>query len=295
MSASVPTRPRRARRAVRARIAATAGSPPSGRTETIAADVLRAAREVAARLAGERAGAVVLVGSRVRGDTHDHSDLDLIALGRGPVRRLEVHLPFVVSVQWQTPAEVREGFSNLADLSPIPGWRHAVIVRDPKRQAAVLKREALAWTWNAAGSRVDGWVAEQITDYSEEVLKLVGYLRAGRYSAAAVQRSVLASRLPRVLAVHRRTLYDGDAQLYEAICSGMGEPWRRAHRKALGVQAETLEQTCGAALELYALAAEETKQLFDERQFAVVRGACTAAGFPIGRRAATREATTARR
>jgi hypothetical protein len=66
----------------------------------------------------------------------------------------------------------------------------------------------------------------------------------------------------------------------------MGEPWRRAHRRALGVQAETLEQTCGAALELYALAVEDTKRLFDERQFAVVRGACTAAGFPIGRRPA---------
>jgi len=256
---------------------------------------LRAAREVAARLAGERAEAVVVVGSRVRGDAHDHSDLDLIALGRGPVRRLEVHEPFVVSVQWRTPAQVRDGFTNLVDLSTIPGWRHAVIVHDPVKQAAALKREALAWTWQTVGPRIDAWTAEQITDYAEEVFRLVGSLRAGRYSAAAVQRSVLALRLPRVLAVHRRTLYDGESQLYEAICAGMGEPWRRAHRRALGVQAETLEQTCGAALELYALAAEATKQLFDERQFAVVRGACTAAGFPIGRRPAAREAIKARR
>ena len=158
-----------------------------------------------------------------------------------------------------------------------------------------MKREALAWTWDAVGPRADAWVAEQMTGYAEEVLRLVGSLRAGRYSAAAVQRSVLALRLPRVLAVHRRTLYDGDSQLYEAICAGMGEPWRRAHRRALGVQADTFEQTCGAALELYALAVEETKQLFDERQFAVVRGACTAAGFPIGRRPAAREAIKSRR
>jgi len=162
------------------------------------------------------------------------------------------------------------------------------VLYDPRRQAAALKREALAWTWDAVGSRADAWVAEQITDYAEEVLKLAGYLRAGRYSAAAAQRSVLALRLPRVLAVHRRTLYDGDSQLYEAICAGMGELWRRAHRRALGVQAESLEQTCGAALELYALAAEETKHLLDDRQFAVVRGASTAAGFPIGRRQGAR-------
>ncbi|HEV2280902.1 MAG TPA: nucleotidyltransferase domain-containing protein [bacterium] len=270
-------------------------SRPADRANAVAPDVMRAAREVAGRLAKERAEAVVLVGSRVRGDAHDHSDLDLIALGRGPLRRLEIHEPFVVSVQWRTAAQVRDGFSNLADLSAILGWRRAVIVHDPKKLAAGVRREALAWTWDAPGARADAWVAEQITDYAEEVFRLVGSLRAGRYSAAAVQRSVLALRLPRVLAVHRRTLYDGDSQLYEAIVAGMGEPWRRAHRRALGVQAETLEQTCGAALELYALAAEETKQLLDERQFAVVRGACAAAGFPIGRRPAAREAVKPRR
>ncbi len=262
---------------------------PAGRADTVAPDVLRAAREVADGLAAQRAEAVVLVGSRVRGDAHDHSDLDLIALGRGPGRRLEVHEPFVVAVQWRTAAQVRGGFADLGDLSTVPGWRRALVLYDPKRQAALLKREALAWTWDTLGSRPDTWVAEQITDHAEEVFKLAGSLRAGRYSAAAAQRSVLALRLPRVLAVHRRTLYDGDSHLYEAICAAMGEPWRRAHRRALGVEAETLEQTCGAALELYALAAEETKQLLDERQFAVVRGACTAAGFPIGRRPAARK------
>ena len=263
--------------------------------ESVDPEVMRAARDVADRLVKARAEAVALVGSRARGDVHDHSDLDLISVGRGPVRRLEVHEPYVVSVQWQTPVQVRDGFSNLADLSPVPGWRRAVIVYDPKKTAAGLKREALAWSWDALGARADAWVAEQVTDYAEEVFQLVGSLRATRYSAAAVQRSVLALRLPRVIAVHRRTLYDGDSQLYEAICAALGEPWRRAHRRALGVQAETLEQTCGAALELYALAAEETKQLMDDRQFAVVRGACTAAGFPIGRRPAARQAIKPRR
>ena len=297
MSAAAHARPqRKASIRVDAAPAATrARRTAADRTGTVAPDVLRAAREVADRLATERAEAVALVGSRVRGDAHEHSDLDLIALGRGPVRRLEVHEPFVVSVQWRTPAQVHEAFSDLADLSAIPGWRRAVILHDPKRQAAALKREALAWNWDALGQQANAWVAEQITDYAEEVFRLVGSLRAGRYSAAAAQRSVLALRLPRVLAVHRRTLYDGDSQLYEAICAGMGEPWRRAHRRALGVQAETLEQTCGAALELYALAAEEIKQLLDERQFAVVRGACTAAGFPIGRRPAARESVKPRR
>ena len=268
---------------------ARARTRPAGRPDTVAPDVLRAARELADGLAAQRADAVVLVGSRVRGDAHDHSDLDLIALGRGAVRRLEVHEPFVVAVQWRTVAQVRAGFADLEDLGSVPGWRRALVLHDPKRLAASLKREALAWTWDALGPRPDAWVAEQITDYAEEVFRLVGSLRAGRYSAAAAQRSVLALRLPGVLAVHRRTLYDGDSHLYEAICAAMGEPWRRAHRRALGVDAETLEATCGAALELYALAAEETKQLLDERQFAVVRRACTAAGFPIGRRAPARK------
>lgn len=294
-AAARPRHPRRVHPRDDAAPARAGARRAADRTAPVAPDVLRAAREVADRLAAQRAEAVVLVGSRVRGDAHEHSDVDLIALGRGPVRRLEVHEPFVVSVQWRTPAQVREAFADLGDLSAIPGWRRAVVLYDPKRQAGALKREALAWTWDELGPRADAWVAEAVTGCAEDVLRLVGSLRAGRYSTAAALRSVLALRLPRVLAVHRRTLYDGDSQLYEAICAGMGEPWRRAHRRALGVQAETLEQTCGAALELYALAAEETKPLLDDRQFAVVRGACTAAGFPIGRRpAAHRAAAPAR-
>jgi hypothetical protein len=67
--------------------------------------------------------------------------------------------------------------------------------------------------------------------------------------------------------------------LYGATCAGMGDAWRRARRRAL---------------EPYALAAEDTKQLLDDRQFAVVRGACRAAGFPIGRRPAAREDVASR-
>src|SRR5690349_13075610 len=106
----VPSSGPRARGAVRARTAPSgraARPSPEGRADSAAPDVVRAAREVAERLAQERAEAVALVGSRVRGDAHDHSDLDLIALGRGPVRRLEIHEPFVVSVQWRTAAQVR--------------------------------------------------------------------------------------------------------------------------------------------------------------------------------------------
>jgi len=58
----------------------------------------------------------------------------------------------------------------------------------------------------AGAAECDEWVAEQVTGYVEEVLKLIPALRTGSRSTEAVQRSLLAIYLAPALAVRRRIL-----------------------------------------------------------------------------------------
>jgi hypothetical protein len=158
-----------------------------------------------------------------------------------------------------------------------------MILYDPRGIAKTLKRTAQDWSWKCLGNRVDRWVAEELTSYSEEVHKLVGNLRLGRRSAAAVQRSLLAIRIAPILAVHHRILYDTENQLWDLVSTRMGPEWTRLQSIALGESNGEFEETCEAVLQLFSLAAQEVKPLLDERQYTVVAEACEIAGYPITR------------
>lgn len=239
------------------------------------AAALRVARELARELPAEGAKAVVLFGSWARGDAYPESDLDIGALGPGPAYRLERRRGFLVSVSWRTPVGWRREFRDPASVGgAIPGWRRAKILHDPRGIAAKLKAEARAWSWARLGKRPDAWVAEELTGWAEEVHRLIGGLSLGRVQAAAVQRSVLALRLATVLAVRHRILYDSENRLWDLVAAEMGPRWRRAQAKALGVRRVGFLEGCDAALELFALAAEDVEPLLDHRQRAVVAHAC---------------------
>jgi hypothetical protein len=65
------------------------------------------------------------------------------------------------------------------------------------------------------------------------------------------------------------------------IAARMGELWSRAQGTAFGAGGEAFEDTCRAALLLYALAAREALPLLNVEQLAVVRHACTVGGYPV--------------
>lgn len=243
----------------------------------------RVARELTGELVAAGAEAVVLLGSHARGAAHRHSDIDLYALGPGPAYRLERRGDFLVAVSWRTAAQEREAFLTPARAGgAIPAWRRALLLADPAGSAAALVREARDWTWDAIGrARCDAWVAEEVTGYAEEVQKLVGSLALRQTWTAAVQRAVLALRLAPILAVHRRLLYETENQLWALVAAALGKRWARAQGVALGAGGEPFERTCAAALELYGLAALETRRLLDRRQHAVVAHACALAGHPL--------------
>ena len=247
-------------------------------------DPFSVAREAAEGLVGDGAEAVVLVGSHARGNSEPESDVDILAIGPQAFSfRLERRGGLLVSVTSRPLEAYRRELTDPGHVcAAVPGWRGAVVLRDPAGMAASLIEEARAWTWLPLERRCDGWVAEELCSLAEEVHKLVAALRGGRGTTAAAQRSVLAVRLAPVVAVHRRILYGSENRLWDLVGDAMGEGWGRTQSAALGLGNESFEETCRAALGLYGLAANEVHHLFDGRQGRVVRHARELGGLANG-------------
>jgi predicted nucleotidyltransferase len=243
---------------------------------------LKTGRAVSQRLIRQGAEGVVLFGSWVRGDAYKESDLDIHAIGKGPRYGLERFEDFLISISWATAKQHRQAFKDPSKAAGvIPGWRSAAIIYDPKGIAKALKKEAQEWRWTALGRKVDAWVAEELTGWAEEVHRLVGNLQRGNRSAASVQRSLLAIHMAPILALHHRILYDTENQLWNLVSARMGLEWARIQSVALGEGGQSFKDTCKAALQLFALAAQEVKHLLNQRQYQVVVHACEIALQPM--------------
>lgn len=245
-------------------------------------------QDVANELSGRGAHAVVLVGSHARGDAHARSDIDLYAIGSGPEYHLERRGGHLLAISWRTRDAVRDSFSAVAEAGvSVPAWRDAILLLDRGAVASALQMEAVAWRWEDLGDAPDRWVAAEVTGYAEEVQKLHAALDgdiAGDGAGPAlvgVQRSVLATRMAGILAVHRRLLYESENVLWDRVAELIGDGWRRVQSAALALEGESLQQSAAAALQLYAMAAGEVRSLLDERQLAVVRHATALAGHPL--------------
>ena len=242
------------------------------------------ARRVASELAVGGAKAVVIVGSHARGEAGPESDLDLLAVGdESYPPRLDVREGTLVSVSMQPLAEHRGAFEE-PDLvcEVVPGWRDALVMHDPEGLAASLVGQARGWTWGPLERRCDGWVAEEVTARAETVHKLVGALGGGWPPTSSVKRTLLATRLARVLGVHCRILYGSEDRLWHLLPEAMGEEWGQAQSAALGRDG-SLAASCAAALRMYELAAVEVTHLLDDRQERVVRQARAVAAAHLGR------------
>jgi len=159
----------------------------------------------------------------------------------------------------------------------IPAWRSALIIYDPGGVASAIKDDAKRWRWESLSRESDEWVAEHITGWAEEVHRLVGSLQLGRRSISAVVRSTLAMKMAPILAVHQRVFYDTENQLWDLVSARMGTEWSEVQSAALGEGGEDFEDTCEAALELYALTAHEVRHLLNRKQLQVVAHACKVA------------------
>jgi hypothetical protein len=246
-------------------------------------DVFAVALELAREGVARGASSVVVAGSYVRGDARPDSDIDLYFIGDGPEYGLSRRGSFLISSSWQSVEAVRASLREPGRVGGVvPGWRRAVILHDTDGIAAGLQQEAIDWIWEDIGDAIlDRYVADGITGFAEEVHKLVSNRDAGRSTAAAAQRSILALRLAPLLSVHLRMLYETENRLWDLVDDAMGDGWAGAQSAALGMAGESLDATCDAALELYALACRRVWPLFDERERSVVSHACRLGGRPL--------------
>ena len=235
-----------------------------------------AAASVARELVSQGARAVVLMGSHARGEPLPHSDVDLIALGDGPEYRLERRGGHLVAIAWTTTEKVERDFASPGKAGwVVQGWRDAVAIIDPSDAAGRIQQQALSWSWSEIGDDAcNAYVAEEMTSYAEEVHKLVNLLESGNLTGAAVQRSVLALRLAKILGVHLRLLYASENELWSTVGAELGERWQTAQDAALGLGNEEFHDTCLAALDLYRCGVGVVEPLLDERQRSVISGAC---------------------
>jgi hypothetical protein len=213
---------------------------------------------------------VTLHGSHARGDAGLQSDIDLVAIGRGPAYELSRRGRYLVSASWYTRSALMRAFRDPSRIcGAIPGWREAVILVDHEGVAAALKRHAERWTWDRIEGACDRWVADQFTGWTEEIHKLVEALGRNHVVLAAVLRATLAIRLAPILAV-RRILYGSENRLWDVVAEAMGEPWASAQRAALALDGASSEESARAALRLYVIAAAEVRPVLSAQQRRVV-------------------------
>ena len=239
-------------------------------------DPLAVAKEVAADLRRRGATGVALVGSHARGEAHVHSDLDVVALGRGE-GGLRLVGGVLVSESW-LPVEDLDGiWSDVALVGQnVPGWRSARPLADPDGDIAALKQRAEAWTWDQLGDAPDRWVAAEVPAYAEEIFRLIGHLTAGRALAAGVMRNVCANRMAWTLGVHHRLLYETENRLWDLVAERMGAGWLERQRAAFGIGVGFAD-SCWAAADLFAMTGREVDALLSADGRAVVDAAVRAA------------------
>jgi predicted nucleotidyltransferase len=233
--------------------------------------VLEVANEETKGLIGRGARAVILTGSHARGEAHPESDIDLRVVGNGPSSLLKRNQEFLISIKWLGEDEHRSVFKDPEEVGEVvPGWREAVILHDPEGIAAEVQALARRWDWSEIDDETDSWVADEITDYAEEVHTLIGNLDMDQVSGAAAIRSQLALHLAHVLAVHHRILYASENDLWDRVAERMGRSYADSQNKALGVEGDSFAAGCSAALQLFVTAADVVESLLDDRQRAIV-------------------------
>jgi predicted nucleotidyltransferase len=237
--------------------------------------VLPDLQPLVAELVAEGAQVVWLAGSYARGEPGPYSDLDVGVLAgerlRGP-RAFRLYHDVLTSIVWTTPESTRASFRDPAQVGgAIPGWREPLLLHDPDSVGASIRDEARAWTWDVAASRCDDWIAAQLTQLAEEVHKLLNALEAGHETNIAVRRNVLLQRLPLVMSVHRRLLYDSERRLWDVVAGAVGSEWIRHQAAASAPGDVALAASAASALALYRITATEASSVLRDEQRDVVK------------------------
>lgn len=248
-------------------------------------EVLRLARQIAEEVARGHDAAVLLAGSWARGEAHELSDVDLwVVTGRPPRSRHRMlqRGERLVSVKFSTPREERLEMRDPSHFDgAVPGWRSARILRDPRGVAGRLKREAERFRWSSLRGALREFVAGQLAEWAEEVVKMLRALETGERETASVLRNVIANRMAFLRLLPLEVWWTTENGLWERAGRKGGAGFRRAQRSALGTDGSSWRASCEAALRLYSLTARANLRYLTGENRRVVEAACRRAGYPI--------------
>jgi hypothetical protein len=219
------------------------------------------------------AAAIWLAGSRARGDAGPHSDIDIGVIGseRRPTE-FRLHDGVLTSIVWTTAESVRASFVDPSQLgAAVPGWRRAILLFDPTGIGRQLRSAAASWTWADAERVSDAWAAAVFTQLAEEVHKLFNALAAGDIVMALTRRNLVVQRLPLVISIRKRFLYDSERELWSGAAQHLGAGFMADVECALGMHDVDPVRTIEAGLRLYAATGEICRPVLDARQGSVLQ------------------------
>lgn len=221
------------------------------------------------RFDGPGVKALVLAGSRARGDAGPYSDLDLIRLtsddgARGAEAESYLIEGRLVVVSDAGPSAVEDWFSSpWAATKVVGGLRSARALLDRDATFARVQARARAFVWDASMQRrADAWASRQMVGWIEEVHKGLEGLRRNDAGRLLNARHGCSWGMSQVVQVQRGVLLSGDNAFYEEVAEAVGRDseWARLRRTAFGVSegdeaAPTLREQVVAGLRLYVLTA----------------------------------------
>ena len=196
----------------------------------------------------------------------------------------------LVSVKFSTPGEERREMRDPSHFDgAVPGWRSARILRDPRGVAGRLKREAGRFRWSSVRAPLRRYVADQLAEWAEEVVKVLRALDTGERETASVMRNVIANRMAFLRLLPLEVAWTTENGLWELAGRRGGAEFRRAQRSALGSDGSSWRESCEAALQLYSLTARANLRYLSGENRRVVEAVCRRAGYPlVGRGASPR-------
>ena len=218
--------------------------------------------------------ALLLVGSRARGDHAPSSDIDLarhVALDDDHGRLVCTTDGSGRLVTLKTLAVTREE-AALQDPAKavwqVPALRDAVILFDRHGAAAQLIEWARAFSWDDIGDRTDRHVAAEVAALAEEALKVAGGLEREHHAQVLYGTIGLVVGLAEAVVVHRRLFISSENRLFDIALEAMAvdSEWTAAFHVAAGFDAAKPEARGRAALALYARTVLSVASLFDANQ-----------------------------
>lgn len=226
-----------------------------------------------------------LVGSYVRGQENQYSDVDLdVFVSTLPEREYDRYTlrywdNYLVSLKYFLLEDERAAFSDPERaIWAIPALRQMKILLDKDGSLASLQENARTFEWKSLQSAADGYAAEQMMGCAEEVRKILNGLANKHESTVLYAVWGLVSSLLRAVCVQRGLLVESENLYLDIIQGAVGRDseWTHAFRTAWGLEpiptnVEQFQARGAAALSLYCCTAGMLQSLIPDQHCAVVK------------------------